>query len=65
MSIALTLNVSNLYGYYKCKVGSKESLATVTSNFFRKQIVENAVKIVAKQASNPAANNPDLSTQDI
>lgn len=54
--IALTLNGANLYGYYKCKAGSKESLSSFTTDFFKRQVLENAVKIVAKQATTPNSN---------
>ncbi|XP_018575029.1 uncharacterized Golgi apparatus membrane protein-like protein CG5021 isoform X2 [Anoplophora glabripennis] len=56
VTIALILNGSNLYGYIKCKVGGSENLSTVTSNFFRKQVLQNAVSLVARQASNTPAN---------
>ncbi|KAJ8940270.1 hypothetical protein NQ314_010765 [Rhamnusium bicolor] len=56
VTIALILNGSNLYGYIKCKVGGKESLSSVTSDFLRKQVLQNAVSIVAGNASSPQAN---------
>lgn len=65
VSIALTLNGANLYGYYKCKVGSSESFTTLTSNFFRKQLIENAVKIVTSQTATPSTNNPNIPTHNI
>ncbi|CAG2054881.1 unnamed protein product [Timema podura] len=43
--IALVLNGANLYGYIKCKVGHGEkvssSITNMTSNFFRKQLIDN------------------------
>ncbi|KAF2902907.1 hypothetical protein ILUMI_03284 [Ignelater luminosus] len=54
--IALVLNGANLYGYIKCKVGESESLTSVTSNFLRQQVLQNAVSIVTRQATTPAAN---------
>ncbi|KAJ8980862.1 hypothetical protein NQ317_008921 [Molorchus minor] len=54
--IALVLNGSNLYGYIKCKVGSKENISSVTTDFIRKQVLPNAVSMVAPQSSSPQAN---------
>lgn len=56
VTIALVLNGSNLYGYIKCKVGNKESLSTITNDFLKKQVLQNAVSIVTRQASSPQAN---------
>ncbi|KAG5885463.1 hypothetical protein JTB14_037044 [Gonioctena quinquepunctata] len=56
VTIALVLNGSNLYGYIKCKVGNKESLGTVTSDFFRQQVLQNAISMVTRQSSKPQAN---------
>lgn len=55
--IALILNGANLYGYIKCKVGQKESLTTVTSEFFKKQVLQNAVSLVTRQNA-PTPSNP-------
>ncbi|KAF5305637.1 hypothetical protein FQR65_LT07718 [Abscondita terminalis] len=54
--IALILNGANLYGYIKCKVGGSESLGTVTSNFFRQQVLQSAVSMVGRQVSPPTTN---------
>ncbi|XP_019878534.2 uncharacterized Golgi apparatus membrane protein-like protein CG5021 isoform X2 [Aethina tumida] len=54
--IALVLNGANLYGYIKCKVGNKDSLSTVTSDFLKKQVLQNAVSMVTRQATAPASN---------
>ncbi|KAK4876756.1 hypothetical protein RN001_009262 [Aquatica leii] len=62
--IALILNGANLYGYFKCKVGGSESLGTVTSNFLRQQVLQNAVSIVGRQVS-PPTSNPMTSTNTI
>nr|XP_023013210.1 uncharacterized Golgi apparatus membrane protein-like protein CG5021 isoform X2 [Leptinotarsa decemlineata] len=56
VTIALVLNGSNLYGYIKCKVGNKESIGTITSDFFRKQVIQNAVSIVTRQNQTSQAN---------
>ncbi|XP_022917456.1 uncharacterized Golgi apparatus membrane protein-like protein CG5021 isoform X2 [Onthophagus taurus] len=49
--IALILNGANLYGYVKCKVGAKESISSVTSDFLRKQLLSSAVNMVTKQTA--------------
>ncbi|XP_065160471.1 uncharacterized Golgi apparatus membrane protein-like protein CG5021 isoform X2 [Atheta coriaria] len=54
--IALTLTGANLYGYLKCKFGSSESITSVTSDFLKKQVMQNAVSMMASQASPPTAN---------
>ncbi|GLV42283.1 uncharacterized protein CBL_03020 [Carabus blaptoides fortunei] len=55
--IALILNGANLYGYIKCKVGQKENLTTMTGEFLKKQVFQNAVSLVTRQ-STPAPSNP-------
>lgn len=50
------LNGANLYGYIKCKVGQSQSLSTVTSDFFRTQVLQGAVSMVSKQATTPNSN---------
>ncbi|VEN60884.1 unnamed protein product [Callosobruchus maculatus] len=62
VTIALVLNSSNLYGYIKCKIGNKESVGSVTSDFFKKQLLQNAVTMVMKQNTAPASNNPSTNT---
>ncbi|KAJ8914426.1 hypothetical protein NQ315_017522 [Exocentrus adspersus] len=47
--IALVLNGSNLYGYIKCRVGGSENLSSITSDFLRKQVLQNAVSLVTRQ----------------
>ncbi|KYB28835.1 putative Golgi apparatus membrane protein-like protein CG5021 [Tribolium castaneum] len=54
--IALALNGANFYGYFKCKVGSSESLSSATTNFLRKQVLQNAVSLVTREATAPQAN---------
>ncbi|KAB0796115.1 hypothetical protein PPYR_10176 [Photinus pyralis] len=56
VTIALILNGANLHGYIKCKVGGSESLSTVTSNFFRQQVLQNAIAMVTRQATVPTTN---------
>ncbi|KAL1517571.1 hypothetical protein ABEB36_001316 [Hypothenemus hampei] len=52
--IALTLNGANLHGYIRCRVGNKDSLSTVTSDFLKKQVMQNAINIVTRQNTPPA-----------
>ncbi|RZC32957.1 DUF846 domain containing protein, partial [Asbolus verrucosus] len=54
--IALVLNGANLYGYFKCKVGSTESFSSVTTDFLRKQVLQNAVSFVTREGTTPQAN---------
>ncbi|XP_044270510.1 uncharacterized Golgi apparatus membrane protein-like protein CG5021 [Tribolium madens] len=54
--ISLVLNGANLYGYFKCKVGSNESISSATTNFLRKQVLQNAVSLVTREATAPQAN---------
>ncbi|XP_030761853.1 uncharacterized Golgi apparatus membrane protein-like protein CG5021 isoform X2 [Sitophilus oryzae] len=54
--IALTLNGANLHGYIRCKVGNKDSLRTVTSEFLKKQVMSNAINIISRQSNAPPAN---------
>ncbi|XP_044764093.1 uncharacterized Golgi apparatus membrane protein-like protein CG5021 isoform X2 [Coccinella septempunctata] len=56
--IALILSSSNLYGYMKCKIGTNQSVSSVTKNFFRTQVLQNAVSIVSRQATNSFENPP-------
>nr|CAH7750337.1 unnamed protein product [Callosobruchus chinensis] len=62
VTIALVLNSSNLYGYIKCKIGNKESVGSVTSDFFKKQLLQNAVNMVMKQNTAPASTSPSTNT---
>mgnify|MGYP005986425157 FL=1 len=54
--IALVLSGANLYGYFKCKVGAKESVGSVTSDFFRRQVLQSAVSLVTRENTAPQAN---------
>lgn len=42
--IAIILNSANLYGYVKCKMGSDKNISTATSDFLRKQVIQNVSK---------------------
>lgn len=48
-----------MYGYIKCKVGQKENLSTVTTDFLRKQVLQSAFSFVSRQNTNATApSNP-------
>ncbi|XP_077292230.1 putative Golgi apparatus membrane protein-like protein CG5021 isoform X3 [Arctopsyche grandis] len=51
--ISLTLNGANLYGYVKCKFGTKESLSSVTSDFVKTQIIQNAASFMSTKTPQP------------
>ncbi|KOB79151.1 Uncharacterized protein OBRU01_00967, partial [Operophtera brumata] len=40
--IALTLSGANLLGYIKCKFGAKQDLTSATTDFMKKQLLQNA-----------------------
>lgn len=39
--IAIALNGANSYGYVKCKMGKDQNISAATSNFLRKQVIQN------------------------
>lgn len=39
--IAIVLNGANLYGYVKCKMGNDQNISAATSDFIRKQVIQN------------------------
>lgn len=51
--IALALNGANLYGYLKCKFGAKENLKSVTTDFMKNQLLQNATSLMFKQPAPP------------
>ncbi|KAG7209955.1 hypothetical protein KM043_011547 [Ampulex compressa] len=52
--IAIVLNGANLYGYVKCKMGSDQNISTATSDFFRKQVMQNVAGMMTRS---PPTNN--------
>jgi len=56
--IALTLNGANLYGYIKCKFGTKENLSSVTSDFVKQQIFQNAASFMSPKPAQPTTSKP-------
>lgn len=63
--IALMLNGANLHGYIRCKVGNKDSLTSVTSEFIKKQVMSNAINIVTRQSNSPPVNTPNHPTNTV
>ncbi|XP_068618449.1 uncharacterized Golgi apparatus membrane protein-like protein CG5021 isoform X1 [Battus philenor] len=55
--IALTLTGANLYGYVKCKFGAKENLKSATTDFVKKQILQNATSFMFTQPTPPTTSN--------
>ncbi|XP_015588564.1 uncharacterized Golgi apparatus membrane protein-like protein CG5021 isoform X4 [Cephus cinctus] len=53
--IAIILNGANLYGYVKCKMGNNQNISTATSDFFRKQVIQNVASMMTKS---PPTTNP-------
>ncbi|XP_035721068.1 uncharacterized Golgi apparatus membrane protein-like protein CG5021 isoform X1 [Vespa mandarinia] len=60
--IAIILNGANLYGYVKCKMGSNQYISTATSDFFKKQIIQNVASMMTRS---PPTNNPNQQTNVI
>ncbi|XP_050299315.1 uncharacterized Golgi apparatus membrane protein-like protein CG5021 [Anthonomus grandis grandis] len=65
--IALTLNGANLHGYLRCRMGNNQGFGSMTSDFFRKQVMQNAINIVTRQATSPTTNtgNQPNTTQGV
>ncbi|XP_076161484.1 putative Golgi apparatus membrane protein-like protein CG5021 isoform X2 [Ptiloglossa arizonensis] len=60
--IAIVLNGANLYGYVKCKMGNDRNISAATSDFLRKQVIQNVASIMTRS---PPANNPNEPTNVI
>lgn len=43
--MALVLNGANLYGYVKCKMGGDKNISSATSEFLRKQVLQNVCSV--------------------
>lgn len=56
--MALVLNGANLYGYVKCKMGGDKNISSATSEFLRKQVLQNMASMMTKS---PQATNPNQS----
>jgi len=46
VSIAIVLNGANLYGYVKCKMGNDQNISAATTDFFRKQVIQNVYSYI-------------------
>ncbi|XP_014211377.1 uncharacterized Golgi apparatus membrane protein-like protein CG5021 isoform X2 [Copidosoma floridanum] len=53
-SIATILNGANLYGYVKCKMGGDKNITSATSDFFKKQVIQNMASMMTR--SPPTGN---------
>ncbi|XP_018400845.1 PREDICTED: uncharacterized Golgi apparatus membrane protein-like protein CG5021 isoform X2 [Cyphomyrmex costatus] len=60
--IAIVLNGANLYGYIKCKMGNDQNISTATSDFFRKQVLQNVTSMMNRS---PPTNNSNQRTNVI
>ncbi|XP_029041891.1 uncharacterized Golgi apparatus membrane protein-like protein CG5021 isoform X2 [Osmia bicornis bicornis] len=54
--IAIALNGANLYGYVKCKMGKDQNISATTSNFLRKQVIQNVASMMTRS---PPTTNPN------
>lgn len=54
--IAIILNGANLYGYVQCKMGGNQYITTATSDFFKKQIMQNVTSMMTRS---PPTSNPN------
>ncbi|XP_058805720.1 uncharacterized Golgi apparatus membrane protein-like protein CG5021 isoform X2 [Phymastichus coffea] len=59
--IAIILNGSNLYGYVKCKTGGDKNISSATSEFFKKQVLQNMASMMTKNSNSPSRNFSDTS----
>ncbi|XP_053987360.1 uncharacterized Golgi apparatus membrane protein-like protein CG5021 isoform X2 [Hylaeus volcanicus] len=60
--IAIVLNGANLYGYVKCKMGNDRNLSSATSDFLRKQVMQNVASMMTRS---PPTHNPNQATNVI
>ncbi|XP_017767179.1 PREDICTED: uncharacterized Golgi apparatus membrane protein-like protein CG5021 isoform X2 [Eufriesea mexicana] len=54
--ISIVLNGANLYGYVKCKMGNNKNISTATSDFLRKQVIQNVTSMMNRS---PPSGNPN------
>jgi hypothetical protein len=48
------LNASNTYGFLKCRYGSEESMKTMATNFFGKQMMKSMFDRLTNKSNNQA-----------
>ncbi|XP_029170286.1 uncharacterized Golgi apparatus membrane protein-like protein CG5021 isoform X1 [Nylanderia fulva] len=56
--IAIVLNGANLYGYVKCKMGNDKNISAATSDFIRKQVLQNVTSIMVRSPPTNNSNQP-------
>lgn len=66
--VAFTLNGSNLFGFLKCKFGSKQNLSNVASSYFGKQMLKSlfqrATSTVATDNNNNVNNSNNTNSNN-
>ncbi|XP_063980953.1 uncharacterized Golgi apparatus membrane protein-like protein CG5021 isoform X2 [Diachasmimorpha longicaudata] len=61
--IALILSGSNLYGYVKCKMGKDQSMSTATSDFLKRQVMQNVMASMMTKSpptTTPGGQQPNI-----
>ncbi|XP_012338947.1 uncharacterized Golgi apparatus membrane protein-like protein CG5021 isoform X2 [Apis florea] len=56
--IAIVLNGANLYGYVKCKMGNDKNISAATSDFLRKQVIQNVASMMTRSPPTGNSNEP-------
>ncbi|XP_014472445.1 PREDICTED: uncharacterized Golgi apparatus membrane protein-like protein CG5021 isoform X2 [Dinoponera quadriceps] len=56
--IAIVLNGANLYGYVQCKMGNDRNISAATSDFFRKQVIQNVASMMTRSPPTSNSNQP-------
>ncbi|KAK0081395.1 hypothetical protein PV325_012242 [Microctonus aethiopoides] len=56
ISIASLLSGANLYGYVKCKMGKDQNISAATSDFLKKQVMQNVMASMINK-NNPTATS--------
>ena len=58
--IGLTLSMSNLLGYLRCRFGGSDSVVGVANNFVRQQVMANMFNLIKTVPKNAAAAQPNV-----
>jgi len=61
--VAVMLNASNTYGFLKCKFGTEQSLQSVATSMFGKQMMKSMVEKIYKSSAND--NNQTASSSNV
>ncbi|XP_034939079.1 uncharacterized Golgi apparatus membrane protein-like protein CG5021 isoform X2 [Chelonus insularis] len=56
--IAFVLNGANLYGYVKCKMGKDKNISAATSDFLRKQVMQNVMSSMMTKSPPTTSSQP-------